>query len=150
MRPILPPPVILIFFIGIAIGLDWLSPLDVLLGGARWPLALVSGGLGVAIAALGILEFRRHRTTVNPHRIDEASALVTSGIYRFSRNPMYLGMLLVLFGVVAYTQDVLALLAPAGFIVTLNRLQIRPEEKAMQDRFGAAYAAWCDRTRRWI
>jgi protein-S-isoprenylcysteine O-methyltransferase Ste14 len=150
LRPILPPPVILIFFFGIAIGLDWLSPADVLLGEARLVLALLLAGLGLAIAGLGIREFRRHRTTVNPHKIDAASALVTTGIYRLTRNPMYLGMLVLLLGVVAYTQDVVALLAPAGFIVTLNRLQIRPEEKAMLATFGDAYAAYSARVRRWI
>ena len=96
------------------------------------------------------MEFRRRDTTINPYKIDAASTLVTSGVYRWTRNPMYLGLLLVLFGVVAYSQDVLALLAPAAFIVTLNRLQIRPEERAMLQTFGEAYTAYEARTRRWI
>lgn len=150
MRPIIPPPVILIFYIGIAIGLDFLSPVDLLLGNARLPLAILLAVLGIAVAVLGVMEFRRRDTTINPYKIDAASTLVTSGVYRWTRNPMYLGLLLVLFGVVAYSQDVLALLAPAAFIVTLNRLQIRPEERAMLQTFGEAYTAYEARTRRWI
>ncbi|WP_421784757.1 methyltransferase family protein [Hyphobacterium sp.] len=150
MRPLIPPPVILIFFIGIALGLDILSPLDFLTRQARLPLVILFAGLGIMVAALGIMAFRRHRTTINPHRINEASALVTTGIYRLTRNPMYLGMLLVLFAVVAYTGDLMTLLAPIGFIVTLNRLQIRPEERALVATFGNAYSAYCDRVRRWI
>ncbi|WP_420430422.1 methyltransferase family protein [Hyphobacterium sp.] len=150
MRPIIPPPVIMVFFTGIALELDVVSPLDILMGRARLLLVLLLAGLGVMVVLLGVMAFRRQKTTINPYKIDDASALVTNGIYRFTRNPMYLGMLLILFAVVAYTQDVLALLAPAGFIVVLNRLQIRPEERAMLQTFGDTYAAYCERVRRWI
>lgn len=150
MRPFIPPPIILIFYIGIALGLDTFSPLDVLLGEARWPLALLLTGIGILIAGLGVFEFRRHQTTVHPLKPEKASTLVTTGVFSFTRNPMYLGMLMVLIGAVSASQDVLSLLAPAGFIVTLNRLQIRPEERAMKTLFGEVYDAYCHRVRRWI
>lgn len=150
MRPIIPPPVILIFYIGIVFGIDVFSPLDFLLGEARLPIAIFLILTGVLIALLGVREFHRHKTTVHPLKLDKVSAIVTSGIYRWTRNPMYLGMLAGLFGVVAWSQDILALLAPAGFIVTLNRFQIRPEEKALRDMFGEAYERYCQRTRRWL
>lgn len=150
MRPVIPPPVILVFFIGIVFGIDAFSPLDLLLGRSGLVAALIASGAGLLIAVTGIMAFRRHQTTINPHTIDRASALVTSGIYRLTRNPMYLGMLLVLFGAIFLSRDVLALLVVPAFIVTLNRLQILPEERALRARFGAAFDAYCARTRRWI
>ncbi|MEE2526737.1 isoprenylcysteine carboxylmethyltransferase family protein [Hyphobacterium sp. HN65] len=150
MRPIIPPPVILTFYIGIVFGIDVFSPLDFLLGEARLPIATLLFLSGVLIALLGVREFHRHKTTVHPLKLDKVSAIVTSGIYQWTRNPMYLGMLVGLFGIVAWSQDLLALVAPAAFIVTLNRLQIRPEEHAMREMFGEAYESYCRRTRRWI
>lgn len=150
MRPLIPPPVILIFFIGIVFGIDAFSPLDLLLGRSGTAAALIIGAGGILIAVMGVAQFRRHHTTTNPHTIDKTSALVTGGIYRFTRNPMYLGMLLVLVGTVFLSRDVLALLVVPGFIITLNRLQILPEERALRARFGGAFDAYCDRTRRWI
>jgi protein-S-isoprenylcysteine O-methyltransferase Ste14 len=150
MKPIIPPPIILLFFIGVVFGIDAFSPFDLLLGQSRMPLVLASAGGGVLIAVLGVLQFRKHKTTINPHAIDQAKALVTGGAYRFTRNPMYLGMLLVLVGMVFYSRDALALVALPGFVVTLNRLQIRPEERALAAMFGDAFAAYCQRTRRWI
>jgi len=150
MRPIIPPPIILIFFIGIVQGIDAFSPFDLLLGQSSLVVAAALVGAGILIAVLGVLKFRQHKTTINPHSIDKASALVTGGIYRITRNPMYLGMLLVLIGVVCFSRDAMGLLAIAGFIVTLNRLQIVPEERALQKMFGDAFDAYCARTRRWI
>jgi protein-S-isoprenylcysteine O-methyltransferase Ste14 len=150
MRPLIPPPVIAVFFAGIAFGFDVFSPFDLLLRGARYPASLSFIVAGLAVIGLGIAGFRHHKTTISPYAIDKANALVTSGIYRFTRNPMYLGMLLILLGIVAYTQDVLALLAPIGFLIALNRLQIRPEERALRRAFGPAYDAYCARTRRWL
>lgn len=150
MRPIIPPPVILVFFIGIVFGIDAFSPFDLLLGRSGLAAALIASGAGLLLAVTGVMAFRRHQTTINPHTLDRASALVTGGIYRLTRNPMYLGMLLVLIGAIFLSRDVLALLAVPGFIVTLNRLQILPEERALRARFGAAFDAYCARTRRWI
>lgn len=150
MRPLIPPPVILIFFIGMAFGIDAFSPLDLLLGRSSYLAALIMGVSGLLIGVMGILDFRRHHTTISPHTIDKASALVTGGIYRFTRNPMYLGLLLILIAAVFLSKDILALLTIPGFIVTLNRLQILPEERALRAKFGGAFDAYCDRTRRWI
>lgn len=150
MRPFIPPPVILVFYIGTVFGIDTFSPFDFLIGGSGLAAALIFGVIGLLIALIGVVEFRRHKTTINPHTIDKASALVTRGIYRYTRNPIYLGMLLVLIGAVFLSRDILALLSVLAFIVTLNRLQIRPEERALQARFGEAFDSYCVRTRRWI
>lgn len=150
MRPIIPPPIILIFYIALAYGIDWLSPFDLLLGEARLPVSIGLAVIGIGIAALGVLEFRKHRTTVNPHTINKATSLVTGGVFRLTRNPMYLGMLLILFGVVAWTQDIASILVLPALIITLNRLQIQPEEAAMRELFGQVYEDYCQRVRRWI
>ena len=110
--------------------------------------ALVLAGL--SIAALGVLAFRRHRTTVDPTRPDEASALVTSGIYGVTRNPMYLGMALAVTGIGLRTGSLIALSLAPVFVVALTKFQIRPEEAAMRKLFGEAYEAYAARVPRWL
>jgi len=110
--------------------------------------ALVLAGAWVALA--GVVAFRRHKTTVNPFRPDQSSSLVASGIYRFSRNPMYLGFLLALLGWAAYLANwASALLLPA-FVAYMNRFQIKPEERALAERFGPEFLAYCKSVRRWL
>lgn len=105
---------------------------------------------GVLVAVAGLLAFRRQKTTVNPFTPGLSSSLVAMGIYRFSRNPMYLGFLLVLLGWCAYLANwVSALLLPA-FVAYMNRFQILPEERALTERFGSQFLAYCGSVRRWL
>lgn len=105
---------------------------------------------GVVIAILGVAAFRRARTTVNPLQPANVSSLVVSGIYRRTRNPMYLGILLVLLGWGVLLANALAILFAASFIPLMNRLQIRPEEKILAARFGTAFTDYQSAVRRWI
>jgi len=146
----IPPLVYLLVFGAMAVLADVYSPFDILIGESRLMLSSLFGVSGLLIMFLGVREFRRHHTTVNPLSPDKASALVQSGIYRLTRNPMYLGMLAILMGVVIFTQDVMALIAVVGFVVAMNRFQIRAEEQALGKLFGDAYMGYCARTRRWI
>ena len=146
------PPVIVVAFCALAM---WLiarglapGPLSV---PARLGLAAVLAVVGVALALAGIREFRVARTTVNPLQPEQAAAMVTSGVYRFTRNPMYLGMFCLLAGWAAW----LGRLAPVlvvlpAFVLYMNRFQIRPEERALEQRFGAAFREYVARVRRWI
>ena len=109
-------------------------------------LVLLGAGIGIA----GIIEFRRARTTVNPIRLDTASALVVSGIYRTSRNPMYLGMLFALFGWATFLSDATAFIVASVFAIYLNRFQIAPEERVLSALFGAEFADYKGRVRRWL
>jgi protein-S-isoprenylcysteine O-methyltransferase Ste14 len=111
-------------------------------------LALVVSG--VAIALSGVISFRRAKTTVNPLKPEAATALVESGIYRFSRNPMYLGFLVALLGWAAYLENVLAALPLPVFVLYMNRYQIVPEERALLACFGETYSVYAARVRRWI
>ena len=113
-------------------------------------IALGLAATGVIVAVLGVVSFRRAKTTVNPLNPEAASALVVSGIYRLTRNPMYLGMLLVLLGWGVFLANVLTLLFPAVFVVLMNRLQILPEERALTAMFGSKFADYQSQVRRWL
>lgn len=105
---------------------------------------------GVVIAVAGVLAFRRMHTTVNPTRPETSSAVVSTGIYGITRNPMYLGMLLVLAAWAVWLGSVLALLFLPLFVAWMTRFQIVPEERALSDRFGPVYAEYRRSVRRWI
>jgi len=106
--------------------------------------------LGVIISALGVVSFRQARTTVNPLRPGSASTLVVSGIYRRTRNPMYLGFLPGLIGWAISLSNFLALIFLPMFVLYLNRFQIGPEERALASVFGQEFAAYRLKVRRWL
>jgi protein-S-isoprenylcysteine O-methyltransferase Ste14 len=112
--------------------------------------ALLLALTGVGIALLGVISFRRARTTVNPLHPEAASTLVVSGVYRFTRNPMYLGLLLVLLGWAVFLANALAFVFPAIYVPLMNRLQILPEERALAEKFGAGFADYKSQVRRWL
>jgi protein-S-isoprenylcysteine O-methyltransferase Ste14 len=111
---------------------------------------VVFGLLGGATAFAGNMAFRRAKTTVNPFRPQNATALVTSGIYRFTRNPMYLGLTLLLLGWALFLCSAWALAGPVLFVLYVGRFQIKPEEKILSAKFGAAYSEYVSRVRRWL
>lgn len=111
-------------------------------------IGLASAGALVAIA--GVVSFRRARTTVNPFQPAAASQLVVSGIYRWTRNPMYLGMLLLLVGWGVFLASLPALAIAAAWVPLMNRLQIIPEERALTANFGLAFTSYQARVRRWL
>jgi protein-S-isoprenylcysteine O-methyltransferase Ste14 len=109
-------------------------------------LLLVAGAIGIA----GVRAFHRARTTVNPLRPERASALVTSGIYRRTRNPMYVALAIALLAWALWLAHPLALLGVAAFVGWMNRYQIAPEERALQALFGAEFERYCSEVRRWL
>ena len=108
------------------------------------------GLLGLLGSTLGFIEFRRARTTLNPTRPGTSSSLVKTGIYRRTRNPMYLGFLLMLVGWAISMGNVASFLALPVFVIYLNRFQIEPEERALTSIFGDEFTAYCSDVRRWI
>jgi len=139
----------------------------VLIGGAMWFVArqsaspqlslMVRLAASVAIALVGgtialaaELEYRRARTTINPFKPERTTALITSGMYRFTRNPIYVGLTLILLGWAAFLCSAWALLGPVAFVLYIDRLQIAPEERALAAKFGAAYTEYTARVRRWL
>lgn len=105
---------------------------------------------GVACDLAGFLTFRRARTTINPLRPDAATALVDRGIYRLTRNPMYLGLTCLLCAWAVVLGSWWALAGPVALAAYLQRFQIAPEERALDARFGDAYRAYRSRVRRWL
>lgn len=116
----------------------------------RHSLAGTLGGLAFAIAAAGIISFRMAKTTVDPRYPEKATALVTVGIYRLTRNPMYLALTLMLLGYCIYLGTLFGLFIVAGFIRYMTNFQIIPEEDALQRQFGEAYLDYKAVVRRWI
>jgi len=109
-------------------------------------LALTGGVFDIS----GALVFRKARTTINPLKPAKTSAMVTCGIYRYSRNPMYFGLLLILCGWAIYLSHPLAFLGLPAFVAYLNRFQIIPEERLLSEKFGAQYSAYRKSVRRWF
>jgi protein-S-isoprenylcysteine O-methyltransferase Ste14 len=145
-----PPPVVMLIAALLIWGLRRTFPeMGIFIPGRRaiyWTLL----ALGLLVAVAGIVSFRRARTTVNPMKPDTASSLVTSGIYRFTRNPMYVGDALILLAVVVFFSNPLGLAGVVLFVAWMNLLQIPAEERALRARFGEAYDAYRARVRRWL
>lgn len=113
-------------------------------------LAMLLAGIGGIWVVAGALAFRRAKTTMNPLRPQATSTLVTDGVYRYSRNPMYVGLLFVLAGWGIYLANGLALLVLPLFVAGMTRWQIMPEERIMAAKFGAEFDAYQRSARRWL
>ncbi|MDO9599144.1 MAG: isoprenylcysteine carboxylmethyltransferase family protein [Azoarcus sp.] len=110
------------------------------------PVALFGG----AISAAGSFAFWRARTTINPLHPEKSSHLVTSGVFRYSRNPMYLGLVITLSGWAIHLPSQLPFLGPAAFALYIHHFQILPEERILLALFGAEYERYRTRVRRWF
>lgn len=144
------PPVALVFLFA---ALMWVVSIYSTLTFAlpwRSALAALVGIAGSAIMLSGVLSFRRAKTTVNPLTPEGATTMVTSGIYRFTRNPMYLGFLLVLTGWAIYLSNLPAFALLPLFVWYLNRFQIVPEERVLGVKFPQTFTAYKTSVRRWI
>lgn len=142
------PPIILLTFLLLQIGLHKVLPIAQWLG-PPWSYAgVVFIAIGIAIVAGPALAFARARTTIIPFQ--ESDSLVTSGMYRITRNPMYLGMLSILVGVAVLCGSVSPFVVATLFVPVLNVRVIRHEEAMLAERFGAEYDAYMRSVRRWI
>jgi protein-S-isoprenylcysteine O-methyltransferase Ste14 len=147
----IPPPLAGIVIAGAMwIVASSLPPLLPLPASVRLSAAVILTVAGVAIVLSGVISFRRAQTTVNPLKPGTSTALVSTGIYRITRNPMYLGMLAVLLAWAAYLSSVWALLGPVAFALYINRFQIVPEERALRSLFGTAFVEYTHKVRRWL
>lgn len=146
-----PPPLV-----GMLTGLAmWLCvPAGGLMQLGQSPLRLVALAvlvlLGAGVSLAGVRSFRQAKTTVNPLKPERATHLVDGGIYRLTRNPMYLGMLLVLLGWAAALASWWALFGPLVFALYMSHFQIRPEEQALLQLFGREFEDYKEKVRRWL
>lgn len=106
--------------------------------------------VGFAISISGVIEFRRHKTTVNPMLKTASTALVSGGIYKYTRNPMYLGMLVALFAGMFHWANVYTLIVCPLFVIYMTYFQIKPEEDYLARAFPDAYPVFKSRVRRWL
>ena len=146
----IPPPVVALFM-GV---LMWLAaratPTCAFMMPARRILAACLALAGLSTAILGVVSFRRAGTTVNPMQPEKATSLVTSGIYRVTRNPMYVGLLLALTAWAVFLANALGFLFLPALVLYLNRFQIAPEEVALARVFGQQFIDYKSRVRRWV
>jgi len=145
-----PPPVVALLMAGLGWLASWAVPALGFVLPHRDAIAIALFLTGVCVALLGVASFRQARTTVNPLKPEKSSALVMSGIYRYTRNPMYLGLLLALLGWAFFLSNALAFLFLPAFILYMNRFQIAPEERVLASMFGQEFTAYLSKVRRWL
>lgn len=147
---LVPPPVV-VLVTGLAM---WAAarafPMQLLPEAHRLVIGIILCLLGVMAGVAGILAFRRARTTTDPREPARATALVTSGIYRYSRNPMYLGLLLVLLGWAVVLGNLVSVLGVVVFVLYITRYQIYPEERQLLKTFDAEFLNYKATVRRWV
>lgn len=144
-KPILPPPII---FIGCALIMAYLPNLysfsiNVLIA---YLMVLVSS----AIAFFSLWQFYKSKANINPIHLEKSNVFVVSGIYRFSRNPMYLSLAGLLVAWAVYLQSAVSFLGVFLFIYLITQWQIKPEEYWLEKKFGESYLAYKKKVRRWI
>ncbi|MCU1274343.1 MAG: conserved rane protein of unknown function [Bryobacterales bacterium] len=145
------PPAAVVLFTALLMWLvAWFLPVGAVVVPSRMLFAMTLAIAGGATSVLGVVAFRRASTTVNPTKPESTSSLVRSGVYTLTRNPMYLGFLLILSGWAIFLTNALVFLLLPVFIFYMNRFQIQPEERALTARFGQEFVAYTARVRRWI
>jgi len=146
----IPPLVVWLVIAGAMFGVAYSAPgLSFTLAGSS-AIALALVALGSVLALAGVIAFRGKRTTVNPLTPSASSSVVSSGVYRASRNPMYLGFLLALAGWALYLSNAGAALLLPVFVAYMNQYHIKPEERALLTKFGSEFEQYMSRVRRWL
>ena len=145
------PPVVVVAIFALAMWLLSLITTRVPIApGLSITLSALLAGLAMGLMLSGVLAFRRANTTLNPIDSTASSNLVMNGVFGFSRNPMYLGMAIVLLAWAVYLGSVSALLGPCLFVAYMTRFQIIPEERALTRKFAAQFGRYQQKVRRWL
>jgi protein-S-isoprenylcysteine O-methyltransferase Ste14 len=148
--PLIPPPLVAALIGALMWWAKPLLPLVDLPDAWRVASAAAIAGLAVCFDIAALIAFRRARTSVDPTRPARASALVVTGIYRVTRNPMYVGLLLLLVSWMVWLDSLWLIAGPLLFMIYMNRVQIAAEERALSALFPEEYAAYRRRVRRWL
>ena len=148
MRNKIPPPIISLFFgLCIYFSKDYFFSFEYKFLDT---LSYISYLMGLCILILAVNSFKKQNTTVNPIKIENASSLVTSGIFEYSRNPMYLGMAIILFGLALMFNVIGGTLFTVLFAIYITKFQIRPEEEVMERLFGEDFLQYKQNVRMWL
>ncbi len=146
----IPPILIFLIFGGFMYLLDVILPVGYFDFFGRFVLIKIFIVLAMAICLTALFQFLRKRTTIDPSDPSKTTVLVTRGIYNYTRNPMYLSLLLLLLAWGLWLGNAFNTLFAAGFVAYINRFQIMPEETALRNRFGKAYDQYLVKVRRWF
>lgn len=146
----IPPPIIGAAICAAMWGLSLITPVVQLPTSVKMYTAIALAFVGGSLAITGRISFLLAKTTHSPMKPQATSSLVTAGVYRFTRNPMYLGLLFVIVAWAIFLSSPCALLGPCAYVIYINRFQIIPEERVLFKLFGAEYAAYKSRVRRWL
>jgi protein-S-isoprenylcysteine O-methyltransferase Ste14 len=144
----IPPVIVVLFFAVLMLIIAYYTVID--LNIFIRTTALLSAFVGVVFGVAGVVSFKIAKTTVNPHKIENASQLVTSGIFKFTRNPMYVGLAFLLVGWGLWLSSLLSFVGVIGFMIYITYFQIKPEEKMLIKLFGDEYLNYMSRVRRWL
>ena len=148
LRNKIPPPIVTLTFILLSF---WLANyLPKLAFNYQGLLSLIMTLIGLTIIVIGVKTFHKSATTVNPLNPSEACHVVTHGVFSYTRNPMYLGMVIILLGVSIYNGVYIGIIILACFIFYITEFQIKPEEEAMEEIFPGDYTDYLKRVRRWL
>lgn len=144
----IPPPILVIVLItSIYFSSD---KLDLIPIPYRTLFSIVILSIGILVIINPVVKFIKSKTTVNPVEFKNVEKLVTSGIYKYSRNPMYLGMIMIIISTTVYYLNFYSFLTPFIFYFWINRFQIKREEVFLEEKFGQEYLSYKTKTRRWI
>ncbi len=146
----IPPPV---YGLLTAISIWWMDklfPAFSLLPSTVKPLGIVIMLCGFCLDLIALMQFTRQHTSVNPLHPDKAHHIVINGLYHYTRNPMYLGMLIALCGWSIYIGNIVSFACLPAFVWLLTRIQIQPEERILAEKFGQPYTDYLKQVRRWI
>jgi protein-S-isoprenylcysteine O-methyltransferase Ste14 len=150
MNTRIPPPVVVVIIAAMMWWLEKLLAVGAFTSDIQPLLAIVFMGSGIGMMLVAAFSFYKSKTTINPLDPSKASHLITTGLFGFSRNPIYLADLLVLIAWAIWLGNIFNIALLVVFIVYINRFQIAPEERALGILFGDAYREYCSRVRRWI
>jgi protein-S-isoprenylcysteine O-methyltransferase Ste14 len=148
INPVVHPPIVALLFIIMAYFFGRLVPLPFSIPAMLRYLGLGLMFLGFLLGIAALIEFRRARTTLDPH--GSVNQLVTSGVYRFTRNPIYLGFLLLVIGLPLNSGLYWGIVLAPFYVLVMNRLIIQHEEAYLERKFGKAYTGYLSRVRRWL
>ena len=146
----IPPPIVAVLVAAVMWGISLATPSADVSAPIRLVAAIALALAGLATAVSGAVAFRRAKTTASPLKPETTSSLVISGVYRFTRNPMYVGVALILLAWAVSLSSIWTLLGPLIFILYITRFQIIPEERTLAGIFGAAYSTYTAKVRRWL
>jgi protein-S-isoprenylcysteine O-methyltransferase Ste14 len=145
------PPLVIVAILTIAMwGISMVTPLLVISTLYHVYAVIALALLGGMFTIAGVISFRQAKTTINPMKPESTSSLVSAGIYKVTRNPMYVGMLFLLMAWAAFLSSPGALISPLAFFLYIDRFQIAPEEIVLLGIFGNEYSDYQTRVHRWL